>query len=271
MENIIPTEVQPAKNPLLDRLRLPGTTYRLPSLGVFYTDGELAEDVKNAEVEVYPMTTMDEIILSTPDKLLSGKAIEEVFARCIPQIRKARQLLARDVDFLMVCLRLVTFGQFMTVKHTHDCENAKEHEYSIDLNQIIAQTQSIDPTRVDQEYVITLPNDQRINLKPMSFAGAMGIHELAAMTKQESLTEEEISKFAVTSLSSVINSVDGIRDQAAIREWIVQLPLGWKQLIENKLYDLSNWGLETTVIRKCQDCGEDIELQFSANPISFFM
>ena len=46
-ENIVPIP-----NPLLASLRIPGETFRLPSHGLFYTDGELDDSVVNGEVEV---------------------------------------------------------------------------------------------------------------------------------------------------------------------------------------------------------------------------
>jgi len=39
-------------NPLLENLRLPGETVRLPSGGMFYKNGELASHVNNGEIHV---------------------------------------------------------------------------------------------------------------------------------------------------------------------------------------------------------------------------
>ena len=98
-DNIQSTE-QPRSNPLLERIRIPGETFTLPSQGIFYKNGELDDDSKNGEVYIYPMVTYDEIVLKTPDKLFSGEAITEVFQRCVPQIKKPMELLAKDVDFI---------------------------------------------------------------------------------------------------------------------------------------------------------------------------
>jgi hypothetical protein len=98
------------ENPLITKITLPGQRFRMPSRGLFYDDGELAENVIDGEVEVRSMTTLDEIALRTPEFLFSGEAIEKVFNRCIPEIQKPLRLLSQDVDYLLTCLRIVSYG-----------------------------------------------------------------------------------------------------------------------------------------------------------------
>ena len=56
-------------NPLLARVKIPGRIFQLPSAGIFYKNGELAEGIENGEVHVHPMTALDEINMKNPDKL----------------------------------------------------------------------------------------------------------------------------------------------------------------------------------------------------------
>lgn len=259
-------------NPLLDKLRIPGETFRLPSHGVFYDNGELDSSVKNGEVEVYPMTAIDEIVLSTPDKLLSGKALMEIFARRIPQILKPQALLAKDVDFLMVCLRLVSFGQFMEVSYNHHCsEKSKEHTYSVDLQKMINTAKSIDPTTLNEEYVITLPNGQIVHLKPATYGDIIDIYQHTAVTKTESISEEEAQRLITSTITSIVRKVDNITDKKLIEEWVKQLRLGWKAQIQDGIRAVSDWGIEMQSVQKCNDCGKELNLHVNANPVSFFM
>ena len=108
-------------NPLLARVNLPGETFKLPSGGILYDDDEISSDVKDGELHVLPMTTYDEILLRTPDLLFSGDAIKQVFNRCVPQVTNPMLLFAKDVDFLLLCLRKVTYGDEMEVPYTHTC------------------------------------------------------------------------------------------------------------------------------------------------------
>lgn len=262
-------QVQPT-NPLLEKLRIPGTTFRLPSQGIFYGEGVLDQSVRNGEVEVYPMTAMDEIIFATPDKLLSGKAISEVFSRCIPQVKNPLALLAKDVDFLMVCLRMVSFGQFMPVTYKHTCENAKEHEYNIDLDALIKASKQIDPTSIASEYTSVLPNGQTVSLKPLTYADIVELYQTTLMMKSDQLTDEDAERLIVSTISSIIANVDGITDKTMIIEWVKKVPLGWKKQVEQAAQEVTQWGVDFTVKRKCQDCKEVTDITVTANPVSFF-
>lgn len=268
-----PTETPaPVHNPLLDRLRIPGTSFRLPSQGLFYENGELASSTTNGELEVYPMTAIDEVILATPDKLLSGKAIEEVFTRCIPQVVKPRDLLARDVDFLMMCLRNVTFGATMEVKYKHECENALNHTYMINIDQLIKTVKQIDPTTISKEYTLTMDNGQVVKLKPLTFATIIDLYQSTAFSKQEEdFSQEEAETMIIRSISSAIKSVDNIEDVSMIEGWVRSISLGWKRQIEQQVQQISNWGMDFEVKDHCKDCKEEITLQITANPISFFI
>lgn len=265
------SEAQPRINPLLERLRIPGETFRLPSQGIFYTNGELSGDVKNGEVEVHPMTAKDEIVLNTPDKLLSGKAIEEIFLRCIPQVLKPRELLAKDVDFLLVCLRMVSLGQFMDVSYQHSCPGALRHTYSVDLQQIIRTTKSIDPTTVSEEYKTTLPNGQIVVLTPLTYGSVIELYQHTAMTKTENITEEEANTMVINALAGVIKQVDSVIDRDFIYEWVTDLPMGWKRSLETAAQKITQWGVDFTTEQVCKDCKERMEVQVAANPVSFFM
>lgn len=258
-------------NPLLASLRIPGETFRLPSQGLFYKSGELDDSVSNGELEVYPMTAMDEVILSTPDKLMSGKAILEIFENCIPQIKKPGDLLSLDVDFLIACLRMVSFGQFMEVLFTHGCEGAKAHTYSIDIQKMINSTRSIDATRLNDEYTHVLENNQVAKLKPMTYLDVVKLFQSQAMMKVDNITEAEAHQLIVEALAGVIQSVDGITDKAFIIEWVSKLPWNWKRSLEKAAQSISKWGTEFVSTHTCKDCGEDMDIHVSANPVSFFM
>lgn len=257
-------------NPLLERLRIPGETFRLPSQGIFYTNGELDENVKNGEVEVHPMTAIDEVILNTPDKLLSGKAIVEIFERCIPQVLKPTELLAKDVDFLLVCLRMVSFGQQMDVMYQHTCPGALNHTYAIDLQKMIRSTKSIDPTTISNEYKVTIPNGQVATLRPLTYSKVIELYQTTALTKTDNISEDEAKVLIINTLASVVRQVDNTEDPTFIREWVSSLPIKWKRMLEAAAQNVSQWGVDFSVKQVCQDCKHEMEIQVSPNPVSFF-
>lgn len=260
--------VQKDVNPLLARVHLPGQTYRLPSGGLFYTNGELSSEVEDGEVHVQPMAAYDEILLKTPDLLLSGKAIEKVFNRCIPQILKPLELFGRDVDFLMVCLRTITYGESMRVEYTHDCENAKEHPYTIDLNKFITESKSIDPTKKGSTFTKTLENGQVVHLHPARMNDVLKM--MQQFNPAASLTAEQEHDNAIETIMSVIADVDGVDNREHIKEWIATISAAWATDLSNAIEDTGNFGPDLTHKLKCKDCGEEIIISAPINPLSFF-
>jgi len=255
-------------NPLLQRLQIPGETFRLPSQGLFYTNGELTDDVADGEVHVYPMTAFDEILFKTPDMLLSGKAVDEVFKRCIPQIVKPRELLSKDVDYLITCLRVITYGPDITLTFTHNCAEAREHEYKTSLQTILRQAKSIDPTTITSVYTNTLANGQTVRLKPTTFQTILELNQNLGQQDEDALASMQNSMIKV--LVDMIESVDGIQDKRLIDEWVRALPAGWVRTLSDSIDRVSDWGVEFKASAVCKDCGAEIEMPFSANPVSFF-
>ncbi len=282
-------------NHLLSKLRLPGQTFRLPSHGLFYTNGELDPSVRNGEVEVYPMTALDEIVLTTPDKLLSGKAVIDVFGRCIPQVRDPNQLLSKDVDYLLACLRVMTFGSTIEIKYQHNCEikkindegkevvvrPAKNHTYNINMESVIKNAKPMDPTTITRDFNLTMANGQKVIMQPLTYASVVDLYQNTLMAKQMEIRaddvdtsaddEAEIRKFVLATLSGIVRSVDGETDRTMIAEWLFAIPLGWKKQLENAAQQSGDWGAKFEVPMPCKDCGEPIMFPVSPNPVSFFI
>lgn len=265
-------------NPLLERAVIPGETFRLPSQGLFYNNGELSPDVSNGEIHIRAMTAVDELVFKSPDMLFTGKAVEEVFARCVPQVIKPRQLLSKDVDFIIMCLRLVTYGPSISLAYTHDCQAIgpdsssivpKEHTYEVMIQPIVQRAKQIDPTTITTNFTVTLPNNQVVKLKPVTYDTMVALsQDMDLASKTPSL--EDLKTSVMTVIVDAIDSVDGVSDKEMIAEWVDQLSAGWIRQITDSFNMTSDWGTENVVREKCRDCGADIELEFSINPISFF-
>lgn len=255
------------ENPLLIRARMPGRTFTLPSKGMFYTNQELDESVTNGEILVQPMVTFDELAFRSADKLLNGTAVAEVFSRCVPQVKKPLDMLSKDVDYLMVCLRLVSYGQEYQFEYAHDCENAKPHSYTTDLQEMLRKTHALDPAGVASEFKLTLPNSQVVTLRPSTFANTLRFFQ--TMNKPD-MTLEEGSMNIINAMIDTIVSVDGVKDRVQIEEWLRNIPAGYVRQLTIKTADLSGWGIVTTDTIQCKDCGAAVEVDLPLNPINFF-
>lgn len=263
------SEQQNEINPLLARAKMPGETFTLPSLGLFYKNGEISDDVENGEIYISPMVTLDEIILKTPDKLYSGEAINDVFKRCIPQVLKPTELLAKDVDFILTALRKISFGNTSEIEFVHSCKDAKRHNYNLDMTSFITQTIKIDPTIIESEYQKTLENGQVIKLLPPSFKVALKIYQ-TALDDSPSTDLEKIEKDVIESIASMILQVDEVTNKQQIIEWLSIVKPAIIKEIKNHVGELADWGtdFQTTII--CKDCGEEVDITSEINPISFF-
>jgi hypothetical protein len=215
------------------------------------------------------MTTLDEITMKTPDLLFSGNAVRQVFARCIPQILDVDRLLTKDVDFLLTCLRKVSYGDVMKIEYRHDCENAKAHTYDADVSMFIRASKRIDPTTVASDFSVELPNGQTVKLQPVVFSEFVRIMQtLNAQQNDES--PEKLKDEVLSSVAGMIVSVDGVEDKHMIREWLEKIPPQYVALMNEKIDKASGWGTDFDVKTKCKDCGADITISAPLNPLAFF-
>ena len=263
-----PQASRPAVNPLLARVKIPGRIFQLPSGGVFYNNGELAEGVENGEVHVHPMTALDEITMKNPDMLFSGKAISIVFKHCIPDIRKPDELFAKDIDALMIYLRSVTYGPQYEIEAIHDCEDAKHQSYIIDVEEMVTSMVNITQDTIDTLYTVTLENGQVVKMQPIRYKHVLQL--LKMNENKQSLTVEDQEKNLLTNLLNVIVSVDGIEDKKMITEWARAISPRMMNSLAEAIDRSQDWGPQTAKTVKCKDCGEDLLIEIPINPISFF-
>lgn len=255
------------ENPLLRKARLPGKRIRLPSQGLLYENDELKPDCENGEMEIFPMSAIDEITLNNADKLLNGDGLKEVFARCVPSVNKPLDLFSNDLDYIMTNLHAITFGEQYKVSYKHDCPNAKNHQYNIDLNGIVANTKIIDPSSVERMHTLTLPNDQKVKMKPLRVKHLIKL----VNDRRESTTEEEFQLRLLESVVNSIDNVDGITTDSMMLEWIKVIPANYIAMLTEKAQDIAQWGptLESSFV--CKDCNKKIDAPLGINPINFFL
>lgn len=255
-------------NPLLAGLKLPGRIFQLPSKGLFYKNGELSESVKNGEIHVHPMSALDEINMKNPDQLFSGEAVNTVFKHCIEGIDKPSELLAKDIDAIMIFLRAVTYGPQYEFTAKHICKDAKDHSYTCDLDTVIGAMPLLSEEDVEQKFTVDLENGQIVKLQPNRYSQIVDLIK-ANQNKKEFTTQDQQDNL-VKVIVSVIESVNGISDVALIQEWVTKLPSPMISKIGSKVEEISNWGADLKVSCTCKDCGEVFSVEIPINPVTFF-
>lgn len=282
MENTQIKEVN--ANPLMSKIKLPGRTFQLPSRGAMYKNGEV--EGAEGEVHVHPMSALAEIALKNPDLLFNGKALNEVFSECIPEIKKPTELYGRDIDAIMYYLRLVTYGPDFEVRVKHDCDESKlmkdgqpakdaegyevhrEHSYVVNIEEMVQKIKFLDPTVAAEEFQTTLPNGQVVKVHPVKFDHMIKLFQMN--TGKEEFTAEDIKKNVVFNLVNLIESVDDITDKKMIEEWVSSITTPYQNRITEAIEKTNNWGPEQTVKLHCKDCKREMPVDLPLNPISFF-
>jgi len=140
----------PKQNPLIakSRARIPGTVYRLPSLGKFYENTNiLNEDVVDGEVLIYSMRLREELLMKALDAIFQGSAVTETISYCVPQINEPEKLVSEDVDYLLTVIKKLTHGNTITYKDI--CMKLEGTEEAEKLAERLAKRELDDSARED--------------------------------------------------------------------------------------------------------------------------
>jgi hypothetical protein len=265
------------ENPLIKRNKLFSTVVRIPSRGIVYENGELDPSVTDGELEIRPMTGRDEILIRNPSLLLNGKAIEEVFEHCIPQVKKPLDIVLRDFDYLLVALRSISYGPEIEVEHVH-CKD-KKHKYVFNLDELLSEIKHLDPVSFEEKRKVKIQDEFVVCLNLVSVGSILKI----LTTPDDADNEEDLEEVVETSFKNLLQSIsyvkieDGaentiITDKDMIFEWLKTLTTkDLKKLVEGvtQLNEME-WGIPQTFKTKCKQCKKDIEIEVPLNPISFF-
>ena len=268
-------------NPLLAKVKLPGRVFSLPSMGVFYEPGVLAENVKDGEIHVSPMSALMEMKIRSADLLYSGKIIKDICAECAPEILNPGKLISKDVDALFVFLRVATYGPSMQLTSQHNCKDSEQHSYEIGIEDILAKPNNNVLKHKETLYQVALSNGQIVNLKPNTYEDSLRImHMKLELDRNEAAgvkpSDEDLEKIALDDMVNVIASVQNdteappVTDKKQIVEWLRAVS---KKLLTELMAGINrtdDWGFNYNLKLKCRDCGAEYEHALDLNPISFF-
>lgn len=266
----------PIDNPLVKKIqRLPGETFRLPTRGIFYTNGEISESIVNGEVVVYPLTGHEELIMKSPDMMFQGTAIEQVIARCVPGILKPLDLSANDIEYLLACIKKVTNGEF--IKIFYQCDSKENptpveerilREYDISILPFIHNVKEI--TKHDRDNLsFNLGDIFDVTVRPTTMRKILEVRQ-SMIPKYDDILEASYAA-QLKILTSVIKKVDQIEDEDMIMGWLEALPVNLRDELLNKIQVLSNWGITFDCKFICKDCEKEVHRPTSINPIDFFL
>ena len=148
-----------ATNPLQKYFRQPKIYISLPSKGIYNPPGSVVDP---DHMPVFGMTGMDEIMLKTPDALITGESTVTVIESCCPNIKDAWEISNLDLEVILAAIRIATYGNMLSMGHT--CSKCStENDYDLDLGTMIDHFKTC---QYDNEVVF----DQfKVYIRPLSY------------------------------------------------------------------------------------------------------
>ena len=233
-------------------------TYKVPSAGLFGGP---------TEVTLRPMTTKEEKIIYTSRDM---SFIEKIVKSCIvePKNVDIDLLHPNDITYLLYMIRELTFGS--NYKQKMQCPYCGlRQDIEIDITEMTYEI--LDLESLDEKLNVKLPVcGDTVQLKLLSQGDFNHIDEyIKRLVRQNKLEDPEGYKYVYRfakmiktingeekeDIKEVISYVDNLnmRDFGAIKEVLQDIPIG----------------INTLNIRKCRNCGEEVEVFGAAVPEFF--
>jgi hypothetical protein len=272
-----------AQNPLQEFYRQPKIFVSLPSKGMYNQVGSISGDPTH--LPVCGMTGMDEIMMKTPDALLSGESTVLLIESCCSAIKDAWDMNALDTDLLLTAIRIATYGNNLEIMHT--CSNPEcgaENDYDIDLGTVIDHfsnckfsnsldigtlTLKFQPLTYRQSTEFSLRNFQL----QQRLAAARGLSDeeqkkvVAELFKELSFIQNDV-------YSASIESIDTGKTVVTEREFIEDWLKNIDRSVFDKIRDQFNKNKEAWKIPnahvKCGECGKEASLSIDLDQTNFF-
>lgn len=271
-------------NPLANWFRQPKIYIKLPSGGEFYPPGSL--DVShNGEYPVYAMTAKDELMLKTPDALLSGQSVVEVIKSCVPAILDPWQMPSIDLDAVLIAIRVATYGETMEIGST--CP-ACQAENSYDIN-LVGRLEELSIFKYEP---IVNCDPLVVHIRPYTYQ-EMTKTSLKTFEQQrifdivnnDSISDEEkikrfgesfvkLSELTVEIIAGCISKIDSPNgstdDLKFIREFIDNAPKSVFEKISEHVGELKKRADMPDLKVKCTSCNNEYEIAVDMDQSNFF-
>jgi hypothetical protein len=276
-------------NPLQGFYRAPKLYTQLPSQGKFYSD-DIIDWPESGELPIFPMTSKDEMIMKNPDALLNGEAVAQVIASCVPAVKKPRELVANDVDTLLIAVQGATNGDEIDVTGT--CPKCKEEVTSV--ASIEAALESM--ATLEKTYTFNTEQGLSIEIRPFNYdssvkAGIANFKTTRSLQTIQGITDEmeqlkafnnNFVQIAALNFDLMVDSVASISgvdaegdefvvtDKTSIREFLENCDAVIGRGVEENIAEVNKIGVEKKMLLECDSCEEQFEQEINFDPVNFF-
>lgn len=269
-------------NPLQQYFRQPKVFISLPSHGIYNELSDFNGPTEN--MPVFGMTSMDEILLKTPDALLTGESTVQVIQSCCPTIVNAWSVSNLDIDALLVAIKIATSGNTMhMVQICKKCDT--ENEYDVDVGRFLDHFASC---KFNNKIVI---GELTVKLKPLNYKRVTDFNiENFSLQKRlyqaVNLTDEDEKKTVMSTiykdlgvlqtkifLASIeqVETPSGIvSEYGFIKEWLENCDRDIFALLKDQVNSNNDTWRIPAVPVKCENCGTEDHITIDMDQSNFF-
>jgi hypothetical protein len=271
-----------AHNPLQQYFRQPKIYIALPSNGVYNTVGSVDGDLTN--MPIFGMTGMDEIILKTPDALITGESAVKVIESCCPNIKDAWGVSTIDTNMLYAAIKIATYGN--TISVTQTCPSCStDNDYDLDLNVVVehyANCKYNNKLVIGDLVIKTQPLTYRkstdLNIKTFKLQQRLAqIQRLESEEEQTGMFKELFEELRVAQNELYLNSIESVEvnntvvtEKEFISEWLVNSDKSTFDMIKDHIEkNKTVWALPTYPV-KCTNCNTESSVYVELDHTNFF-
>jgi len=273
--------------PLLHKYyRMAGPHIKLATNGAYFPPGTI-ELTASGDIPVYPMTAADELLLKSPDALMSGLALEKLFESCVPAIKFPRLISVPDLDVLLLAIRVATYGDKMSL--SANCPKCKEeNSFDCDLPSLLSTlkfTDSDGSVKLNDEITVhvrpyNLENATKMalvtfeetrRLQGLETAGQLdGVGRASEVNKTMDILNKMNQQTTADCINSIVVPEGIVTDKSEIYDFMVNIPKGYSELIDKKITSLNKSGIDKGIKVSCISCEHEWHTEVEFDPANFF-
>lgn len=271
-------------SPLQKYKRKPKLFIDLPSQGQYYNRTLLP---KAEELEVYSMTANDEILIKTPDALLTGNATVQIIQNCIPEIKDAWAVTSRDLDYILTSIRIATYGDSLEMTHTcPKCQN--QDKFLLPLQPLLDHIATAEPV-----YEIKV-KDFIIRMRPLTYKEIVAsqqetlkvrrtltqeipkIEDADERTRHINNLYEETNEHTKKLLCSIVTEIitpdgDSETNPVFIKEFLLESEGDWYTAVQDTYSDNNEKLSVPKTEVECSECSHKSSVRPNLDYTSFFL
>ncbi len=231
--------------------KFPTEMVTLPSKGYFYPENS---PLSKGEVEMKYMTAREEDIITSPNLLKRGIAIDKLLEALIVDKRvKISDLLIGDKNALIVGARILAYGKMYDFTTFNDA--GEEVEATVDLTTLKDKEIDFDklPPNVS-EFPFVLPNSKREVI--VRFLTHRDEKEIEKETEALKKVSSTVVKTMTSRMKRIIGSVDGNSERTYVNEFVDKELLSVDALELRKYLNSINPDINLTTVATFPDGDE---------------